>query len=403
MRSRPHAQPPVHHRLGVARRHVAGHEVAERRVLLLQEVVAVSLPDGRRGPGLVHVAGHPDAPVVAQRLRHEGQLRLELVAGRDARGVDLRVARVGERRPPPVRPPRRGDVAVHGVGGQVVHVAVAAGGQHHGVAAVGPHLAGEQVPDHDPARLAVLHHDVEHVGPVVQRHPARRDLGGHGLVGAQQQLLAGLAPGVEGAAHLGAAEGPVGQQAPVLPGEGHPLGRALVDDVERHLGQAVDVGLPGPVVAALDGVVEQPVDRVAVVAVVLGRVDAALRGDGVGPAGRVVERERLDPVAQLGQRRRGRRTGQPRAHHQDLEAPLVGRVDQLDRELVVVPLVCDGTVRDPGVQRDVHEITPPCTMIGKLRLPTRIAAATTVASPRRRWLNRGLFTPSVWNAEAMPW
>ena len=226
------------------------------------------------------------------------------------------------------------------------------------MAAVGLHLAGEQVPHHDPAGLAVLDHDVEHVGPVVQRHAPGRDLGGHGLVGAQQQLLAGLAPGVEGAAHLGAAERPVGQQAAVLPGERHPLGRALVDDVERHLGQPVDVRLPGAVVAALDGVVEQPVDRVAVVAVVLGRVDAALRGDGVGPPGRVVERERLHLVAQLGQRRRGRRPGQTRAHHQDLEAPLVGRVDQLHRELVVVPLLGNRPVRHLRIQHRAHEPTP---------------------------------------------
>ena len=279
--------------------------------------------------------------------------------------MDLGVARVGEGRPPPVGPPRRGDVAVHGVGRQVVDVAVAAGGQHHRMAAVGLHLAGEQVPGDDPDRLAVLDHDVQHVGPVVQRHTAGRDLGGHGLVGAQQQLLAGLAPGVEGAAHLGAAEGPVGQQTAVLPGERHPLGRALVDDVERHLGQAVDVGLPGPVVAALDGVVEQPVDRVAVVAVVLGCVDAALGRDGVGPPGRVVERERLDLVAQLGQRRRGRRPGQPGAHHQDLEASLVGRVDQLHRELVVVPLVSNGSVRDPGVEH--RHRTTPCAAIAAAR------------------------------------
>ena len=113
---------------------------------------------------------------------------------------------------------------------------------------------------------------------------------GEGLVGAEQQLLAGLAPGVEGAADLGATERAVGEQAAVLAGERHALGRALVDDVDRHLGQPVHVGLAGAVVAALHGVVEEAVDRVAVVAVVLRRVDAALGGDRVRPAGRVVDR-----------------------------------------------------------------------------------------------------------------
>ena len=105
------------------------------------------------------------------------------------------------------------------------------------------------------------------------------------LVGAEQQLLAGLAPGVERARHLGAAEAAVVEQAAVLAGEGHALGDALVDDVDRHLGQAVDVGLAGPVVAALHRVVEEAVDRVAVALVVLGGVDAALGGDRVRPAG----------------------------------------------------------------------------------------------------------------------
>ena len=51
--------------------------------------------------------------------------------------------------------------------------------------------------------------------------------------------------------------------------------------------------LAAAVVAALHGVVEEPVDAVAVALVVLRRVDAALGGDGVGPAGRVVEGEDL--------------------------------------------------------------------------------------------------------------
>jgi len=44
-------------------------------------------------------------------------------------------------------------------------------------------------------------------------------------------LLAGLAPGVEGARHLRAAERAVVEQAAVLAGEGHTLGHHLVDDV----------------------------------------------------------------------------------------------------------------------------------------------------------------------------
>ena len=52
-------------------------------------------------------------------------------------------------------------------------------------------------------------------------------------------------------------------------------------------------------------------DGVAVAAVVLGRVDAALRGDGVSASRRVVERERIDLVAELGKRCCRRRAGKP--------------------------------------------------------------------------------------------
>ena len=72
--------------------------------------------------------------------------------------------------------------------------------------AVGVDLTGEHVAGDDAARLTVLDDDVEHVGAVVERDFASFDLGRESLVGAEQQLLAGLAAGIEGAAYLGAAE-----------------------------------------------------------------------------------------------------------------------------------------------------------------------------------------------------
>ena len=102
-------------------------------------------------------------------------------------------------------------------------------------------LAGEQVADDDAGAAAVDDDDVDELDAVAQLDVAEADLAGQLLVGAEQQLLAGLAAGVERAAHLGAAEGAVVEQAAVLPGERHALGGALVDDVHRHLGQAVDV------------------------------------------------------------------------------------------------------------------------------------------------------------------
>ncbi len=293
-----------------------------------------------------------------------------------------------------MRPPGGGHVAAHGVGAQVEHVAVAAGAQHDGVGRVALDLTGDEITGDDAAGLTVLHHELEHLRTRVHVDLALADHAHHLLVGAQQQLLAGLAACVEGAGHLGAAEGAVGQQAAVLTGERHALCGHLVDDVGRHLGQAIRVRFAAAVVAALDRVVEQAVRAVAVVLVVLRGVDAALCGDRVGPTGRVVEGERVDVVAELGQRGRCRGSGEPGADHDDLELPLVGRVDQLDVELVLVPFLGERAIGNVAVERAVrvdgggfgggcHGGSPQTrsarTARGKLMLPTRISRAKPAA------------------------
>src|SRR5205085_3860114 len=141
---------------------------------------------------------------------------------------------------------------------------------------------------------------------------------------------------------------------------------------------------------------EEPVDRVAVAPVVLGCVDAALGGDGVGAPGAVVEGEGLHLVAQLAEGGGGAGAGQARPHDDDLEAaPVVGR-HELHLELVLVPLLLDGTAGDGRVETDHRpspggactaarygwlpwsSITWACTMIGKEMLPTRMTAAKPV-------------------------
>ncbi len=136
-----------------------------------------------------------------------------------------------------------------------------------------------------------------------------------------------------------AAERAVGQQAAVFAGEGYALGHALVDDEVRHLGQAVDVGFAGTVVAALDRVVEEAVYRVVVVLVVLRSVDTALRRDRVGAAGRILDAEDFDVVAQFAERSGCGGAAQARSDDDDVEFAFVGRAYDLDRRLVVAPLL----------------------------------------------------------------
>src|SRR5207342_829297 len=138
----------------------------------------------------------------------------------------------------------------------------------------------------DAGGAAVLEHDVEQLHARMELDRAEVHLPLEGLVRAEQELLAGLAPGVERARHLRASEGAGVEQASVLAGERYALGDALVDDLDADLGEPVDVRLARAVVAALDRVVEEAVDAVAVVLVVLRRVDPALGGDAVRTARR---------------------------------------------------------------------------------------------------------------------
>ena len=180
-------------------------------------------------------------------------------------------------------------------------------------------------------------------------------------------------------------------------------------------GEAVHVGLAGAEVAALHRVVEEAVDAVAVVLVVLGGVDAALRGDRVGPPGRVVEREDLHLVAELAERGRGRRAGQAGADDDDLELALVGRVHELDVELVLVPLLArsgpSGILASSviGHRWSAHDARPSARRrrrarrSGRRRCRRRSTAAKPAAKSRRHLLNRGLFQPRHWNRLQAPW
>ena len=251
--------------------------------------------------------------------------------------MDLRETRIGKKRAALVSAPDGGGVAALGVGGKIEDVAVAAGGENDGVGHVDFDLAVVETARDDAAGLAVDDDEVQHVHARVHLHGAEADLPFEGLVGAEKELLAGLAAGVEGAGDLRAAEGAIVEKAAVFAGEGHALSDALVDDVHADLGKAVDVGFAGAEVAALDGVVEEAVNAVAVIVIILGGVDAALRSDGVGAARTVLIAEALDVVAEFAEAGGGGAAGKAGTYDDDVVLALVGRIDQLEIELVFVP------------------------------------------------------------------
>ena len=106
----------------------------------------------------------------------------------------------------------------------------------------------------------------------------------------------------------------------------------------------------------------------------------------------------LHLVAELAERRRGRRAAEAGADDDDLEPPLVRRVHELHVELVVVPLLGDGPVGDLGVEVVDRALTRQSTTpverraIGTLMFPTMMTTANPIAKQRRHGLKRGLLT-----------
>ena len=315
--------------------------------------------------------------------------------------MDLGKAGIGKQRPLAMGRPNPAGIGFERVGREVVDVGVATARQQHRMGRMGFEGTGEQMAADD-APGNPLHRDqLEHVPPGEELHLACGHLAHQGLVGPIEQLLAGLTAGVKGAAHQGAAKVAVGQGAAVLPGEGHTLRHALVDDAATDFGEAVAAGLPGPKVAALERVGKEPLDAVAIVGVILRGVDAALGCHRMGPAGTVVEGDQLHPVALLRQGGRRRGPGQATAHHQHLELALPQRADQRQAIAGAAPGIGDRTRGNAGIgqasRRGSHptpwlastrgtRAKPPPTTTATARVALRIRTAFAGSnSPRLRW------------------
>src|SRR5438094_10458838 len=202
-------------------------------------------------------------------------------------------------------------------------------------------------------------------------------------------------------------QGPRLEQAAVVAGERHALGDTLVDDVDADLRQAIGVGLAGAEVAALDGVLEQAVDAVAVVAVVLGGIDAALGGDRVGAARRVVVREALHVIALLAERGGGAGAGEARGDEQDgVVAPVRGG-HQVHLEAAAGPFLFDQSCGNSRVEYDRHRSLlqrthPASTATGTEMNPTNTASATARDRVLSVEVVLALFQPSVWSRLQIP-
>ena len=247
-------------------------------------------------------------------------------------------------------------------------------------------LAGAQAARDDAAGAAVVHDKVEHLRPHEHLDSPSLDLAAECLVRPKQQLLACLAARVERARHLSATERAIGQEPAVFAGKWHALRDGLVDDVHAELREPEYVRLPRPKVATLHGVVEQAVDAVAVILIVLGGVDPALRRDAMRAPRAVLVAEAFDVVAHLAERGCRCTASEAAAHHDDRVLAAVGGRDELVRFLVLLPALLDGTGRfvRSKLHDDPYSVTKPAsTEIGNDTFPIVIAAEIAMARSRR--------------------
>jgi hypothetical protein len=120
----------------------------------------------------------------------------------------------------------------------------------------------------------------------------------------------------------------------------------LINDIHTHFREPVDVAFPGTVVSAFDGIVKQAVNAIAVILIILGRINSTLCRNAVRAARAVLKAERLYVISKLAQRCGGGGPCQTRSHYNDFVFTLVGRIDQLQVKLVPGPFFRQGAFRN---------------------------------------------------------
>ena len=137
-------------------------------------------------------------------------------------------------------------------------------------------FTGYEVPRNDTLSLTVDDNEIEHLVTRIAFHCTGCNLPVESSVCTEKELLSGLSAGIESTAYLHATERTVGKISAVFPSERNTLRYALVNDGSTHLSETVNISLPSTVVATLDGVIEETVNRVIVILIILCSIDTSL-------------------------------------------------------------------------------------------------------------------------------
>src|SRR6185312_4223963 len=294
--------------------------------------------------------------------------------------MNLRETGIREQSPAFVRPPDGCCVRTLSVCRKIIDIDVAARRQDNRIAQVCRNLAGHEVPCHDASRSSVDHNQIEHLRTREHCHAPRVDLPFERLVSPQEKLLTCLAACIKSTRDLRSSKRAIRQRASVFTGERNALRNALIDDGNADLCETVDIGFAGAKVSALYRVVEQPVNAIAIVWVVLGSVDSALRRDGVSAPRRILKAEALHAVAQFAQTCGGRRSGQTRADNNDVVLAFISGIHQLHFEACFVPCLFNGPGGCTRMEFHGYFTIPVRTPIGTEIKPRKITTAKNVAA-----------------------
>src|SRR4029077_17246570 len=102
-------------------------------------------------------------------------------------------------------------------------------------------------------------------------------------------------------------------------GEGPPPPDNMINIFCSVWGEPINVGFAGTKIAALNRVVEQAINAVAIVLIIFFRINAALRCNGMRAPRRILKTKAFPPVSEFTKSRRGRSAGEPAADDYDLK------------------------------------------------------------------------------------
>src|ERR1051325_9625942 len=279
-----------------------------------------------------------------------------MATDRDAGRMDLREARICKSRPTFVGAPDGGCVAVLCIGRKIEHISITARRKHYSITRIRFDPSGHEVSGHNASSLALNDNEIEHFGPRIHLDRSAIYLALKSLVRSEQKLLSCLASRIESSRNLRTSKRSIIEKSTVFARKGHTLRYALINYVHAELGQTIDIRFPRTKIAPFHRVVEETIDTVTIVTIILSRVDTSLSGYTVGASRAVVIAEAENVVTQLGERSGSGRPAQTRTNHTDRVLTLIGWVDELHLEAMMIPLLFDWARRHFRIQ--FHGIRP---------------------------------------------